>query len=105
MSAPPMRVLVHGYLEMSLSVPTSLWVGKCLTRAVCHHSLRQFILAQLGQCVEGPTDLECANALVILTFEEELDPRMRWSLPLEGGTDKCFLCLGGGRKIREGLGR
>lgn len=60
--------------------------GDCLTRAVCHHSSRQFILAQPGQCVEGPAHLECADALVILTFEEEFDPRMRWCLPLERGT-------------------
>lgn len=54
--------------------------------------------------MEGAADLERADALVVLTFEEELDPRMRWSLALEGGTDKRFLCLGGGCKIREGRG-
>lgn len=89
MSAPPVRVLVHGYLERCQSQISERRLpvrGDCLTRAVCHHSSRQFILAQPGQCVEGPADLECADALVILTFEEEFDPRMRWCLPLERGT-------------------
>ena len=105
MSAPPKRVLAHGYLKnISLRSSEPTGKGNCPTGAVCHHSSRQFILAQPGQCVEGPADLERADALVILTFEEELDPRMRWSLPLEGGTDKSFLCLGGGCKVREGRG-
>lgn len=40
--------------------------------------------------MEGPADLECANALEVLTLEEDMYPRMRWSLPLEMGTDKSF---------------
>ena len=55
--------------------------------------------------MEGPADLECANALVVLTFEEEFDPWMCWSLPLEGGSYKGFFCLGGRGKTREGRGR
>ena len=58
-----------------------------LTGAVCHHSPRQFLFAQPGQCVKGPANLEGAGALVAFTFEEELDPGMSWSLALEGGAE------------------
>ena len=105
MSAQPARVLVHGYLKLCLlSDSASLSVKTCLTGAVCHHSPRQFLFTQSRQRVEGPANLECANALVVLTLEEELDPRTCGSLPLEGGSDQGFWCLGGRRKVREGCG-
>ena len=71
-----------------LSDSASVSAGQCLTRAVCHHTPRQLILAQPRQRMEGPSDFECANALVILTFEEEMDFRMRGSLPFKSSTDK-----------------
>ena len=45
--------------------------------------------------MKSPTDLERANSLFILAFEEEIYPRVRWPLPLEGCTDKGFWCLWG----------
>ena len=106
MSALPARVLVHGYLKMRLfSDSASLSVKTCLTRAVCHHSPRQFLFAQSSQFVKGPANLEGADALVVLTLEEELDPRTCGSLPLEGGTNQGFWCLGGRREVREGCGK
>ena len=54
--------------------------------------------------MKSPTNLECANALVVLTLEEELDSGTCRSLPLEGGTDQRFWRLGGRRKVREGCG-
>ena len=58
-----------------------------LTGAVCHHSPRQFLFAQPGQGVKGPADLERAGALVVFTFEEELDLGTCGSLALEGGAE------------------
>lgn len=89
---------------MSPSVSASLAVERCLTGAVCHHSLCQFLRAQPRQCMERAADLECANSLVILTFEEEVYPRVRWYLPLEGSTDKGFWFLRGRCKVRENGG-
>lgn len=52
--------------------------------------------------MERPADLECANSLGVFTFEEEVYPRMRGSLPLEGSTDEGFWFLRGRCKVREG---
>ena len=54
--------------------------------------------------MESPANLECADALVVFTFEEELDPGTCWSLALEGGADQGFWCLGGRREVGEGCG-
>ena len=77
----------------------ALSVAKCLTRAVCHHAPRQLILAQPRQRMEGPPDLERADALVVFAFEEEVYPRMRGSLPFKGSTDQSLWCLWGRCKV------
>ena len=76
-----------------------------LTRAMCHHASRQLLLVQSRQRMEGSSDFKCANALVVLTFEEELNRRVCWSLPFEGSTDKSLWCLWARCKDRKGRGR
>ena len=45
------------------------------TRAMCYHSPCQFFFGQSRQRMESTPYLECANALVVLAFEEEVDFR------------------------------
>ena len=91
-----LRMIAYGMLSLDSG---SLSLGKCRTRAMCHHSPRQLILAQPGQCMESPADFERANALEILTFEEKLDFRISRSLPFEACTDKSVRCLWSRSKV------
>lgn len=52
--------------------------------------------------MERPSDLECTDALEVLTFEEEIYSRVRRFLPFEGSTDEGFWCLRGRCEVREG---
>lgn len=52
--------------------------------------------------MKGTSNLECANALVILALKEEFDFWFRWFLSLEWSANKGFYCLRSGCEVGEG---
>ena len=64
------------------------------TRAMCYHPLCQFFFVQSRQRMESTPYLECANALVVLTFEEEVDFRPCGCLSFEWSANQGLWRLG-----------
>ncbi|CUS08232.1 unnamed protein product [Tuber aestivum] len=64
---------VAGYLEASCRRGLSCRECECLcmlTRTVSHNTLSQFLVRKSGEGVGCSTNLECADLLEILAFEE-----------------------------------
>ncbi len=72
------------------------------TRAMCYHSPCQFFLSQSRQRMESTPYLECADTLIVLTFEEEVDFWPCGCLSFERGTNQGFWRLGCRCKLRKG---
>ena len=64
------------------------------TRAMCYHSLCQLFFGQSRQRMESTPYLECANALVILAFEKEVDLRPCGCLAIERSANQGSWRLG-----------
>ena len=57
------------------------------TGAMGQDAFLQVILAEPGQRVRSAPDLEGADFLEILAFEEEVELRLGWGLAFPGGAD------------------
>lgn len=91
MYEPQEQGLAHGSLHMGNQRSATLRLsGGVATRAVRYDATRKFLLAQSSKGVESSSGLECPDALVIFTFEEEFDLRSSGSLSFEWRTDQCF---------------
>lgn len=66
------------------------------TRTMRHDSPRQLLLAQSAQRVARPADLERADLLEVLAFEEEVDFRSAGGFAIPGCADEGFRGLRGG---------
>lgn len=50
--------------------------GEGITRTVSHNTLLQFLVRKPGEGVGCSSNLECADLLEILAFEEQVDVRI-----------------------------
>ena len=68
-----------------------------------HNPILHLLVAQPRQGVERTPGFKSANALIILAFEEEIDPGPCGGLAFEGGANEGFRGLGSRGEVVEGF--